>query len=724
MCRGAFKGIILVYYTKESHWFCVWRSKVKKKKDERKELRSNKPKISIRNKLIAAFMVPIILIVVLGFTSYGKAKNALTANCEDSTASTVNVTAKYYDLIFSNVEKTVFNYILDDTLKRYMSGLDLKESVSTYSAIKNNMSSLLATNSYIADVYLIPEKSASKPFCLKKTLPDDYYDFVSKSQLAKDMGTKKTTMWVGYREEFAKDFELSSKEYGLTFCSYLYNLSFAQTGYSFFDIDYNAIKEPLKETELFNGSMIGLICPDGREISYLIDRNAENEDEKTDNYFSSQDFVEEAINSEEIEGRKIVSYNEKNYLFVYKHLDTDGFLLCTLVPESEIIGESMSIFVVTIIVMLLSCMAAIIIGTLVSSSFMKAIRAMMKGLKKAGDGDLTVEVAVKTRDEFLSLSDEINKMLMHFREIIKNTNKVTEAVSGSANEANEKMDVMFRSSQGIKNSIAEIDAGIVVTAKDAEKCLSQMDSLAGQIEEVQKSTDIISGTSSKARKTVREGLSSIEQLRDNSSKTNEVTQEVIEKIEALNKSSEMIENIIEAINSIAGQTSLLSLNASIEAARAGEAGRGFSVVAEEIRKLSEQSVDSVNQIKNIVDAIRKQTGETVAAARSSRDIVNAQEETLVKTIEIFRDIDAQVFGLSDELKKIISKMNDVETAKKGTLEAIESISAIAEETAAVTANVNEAAREQDETSSALLESIKGLNVESEKLANVVNVFKA
>lgn len=245
-------------------------------------------------------------------------------------------------------------------------------------------------------------------------------------------------------------------------------------------------------------------------------------------------------------------------------------------------------------------------------------------------------------------------------------------------------------------------------AKDAENCLTRMDDLSKKIGVVSENTGKIADIADVTKSTVSDGLATIDTLQDKVKATTQVTAEVISNIEDLEKASQSIANIVGAINDIADETSLLSLNASIEAARAGDAGRGFAVVAESIRKLAEQSLNSVNEIRNIVGKIQKQTVDTVEVAKQAEVIVNSQEEALKATIDVFHDIDKHVSGLAENLSQISAGIDAMEGAKKDTLAAIESISAVAEETASAVTEVNEAAGRQ-------LEAVKKLNNESEEL---------
>ena len=144
----------------------------------------------------------------------------------------------------------------------------------------------------------------------------------------------------------------------------------------------------------------------------------------------------------------------------------------------------------------------------------------------------------------------------------------------------------------------------------------------------------------------------------------------------LERKSSSIGEIINVINEIADQTNLLSLNASIEAARAGDAGRGFAVVASEIRKLADQSKESVNNIISIIEGIQEDTHKAVNIAREAEEVLRLQENAVSNTTQSYLNINDSVENLVVQLRQIIENVDNIEEARVSTLGAIESISAV------------------------------------------------
>lgn len=215
----------------------------------------------------------------------------------------------------------------------------------------------------------------------------------------------------------------------------------------------------------------------------------------------------------------------------------------------------------------------------------------------------------------------------------------------------------------------------------------------------------------------------MDELNQKSKATSEITKNVISKVQKFEIQSHNIEDFVNTINDIASQTNLLSLNASIEAARAGNAGLGFAVVAEEIRKLADQSMQAVKQIQNIVNELYLQTKDTVDTAKQAESIVDSQTVALDKTVRTFINIDEHVKNLVINLDHVSQGMKKIETAKEGTLEAIESISAVAEQTAAATQEVSTTALTQIDSVEHLRQSAFELANDAMKLEDAIKLFK-
>lgn len=678
--------------------------------------RSDKKKLhlfsGIRFKLTVAFIVPVVLMIGLGVISYNRSAEALTSNYESSSKSTLDTAASYMNLIIETIRTASYDISVSTIAREYYGQTYAKDAYkesTVFSTLRTEIESRKIANKYIRNIAFVANYGNAISTALSY-LDDSIYENVRKLDCAKRTD-KEDFIWLGNHPEL--DDYIGTSRYAFGIMRKAYNMKFRQIGYVVVDVDYDEIANHIASINMGENAILALITPDGREISYKnIPVSDEAEGQANDSldteYIVNSELYDKILASEENGGSEYVEYNGEKYLLLYNKLESQGFMMVSLVPESYIIADADETARLTAAAVAVTALIVIVIGFILSTSMGTTIRKIMNGLEKASTGDLTVDIHTRRKDEFMILCESTNQMLGNIRALINKADTVAKALGNASERVGGNSGILLEETKSITTSISDVEKGIVMQANDAENCLTRMDDLSKKIGVVSENTGKIADIADVTKSTVSDGLATIDTLQDKVKATTQVTAEVISNIEDLEKASQSIANIVGAINDIADETSLLSLNASIEAARAGDAGRGFAVVAESIRKLAEQSLNSVNEIRNIVGKIQKQTVDTVEVAKQAEVIVNSQEEALKATIDVFHDIDKHVSGLAENLSQISAGIDAMEGAKKDTLAAIESISAVAEETASAVTEVNEAAGRQ-------LEAVKKLNNESEEL---------
>ena len=666
----------------------------------------------IRFKITVAFIVPVVLMIGLGVISYNRSAEALTSNYESSSKSTLDTAASYMNLIIETIRTASYDISVSTIAREYYGQTYAKDAYkesTVFSTLRTEIESRKIANKYIRNIAFVANYGNAISTALSY-LDDSIYENVRKLDCAKRTD-KEDFIWLGNHPEL--DDYIGTSRYAFGILRKAYNMKFRQIGYVVVDVDYDEIANHIASINMGENAILALITPDGREISYKnIPVSDEAEGQANDSldteYIVNSELYDKILASEENGGSEYVEYEGEKYLLLYNKLESQGFMMVSLVPESYIIADADETARITAAAVAVTALIVIVIGFILSTSMGTTIRKIMNGLEKASTGDLTVDIHTRRKDEFMILCESTNQMLGNIRALINKADTVAKALGNASERVGGNSGILLEETKSITTSISDVEKGIVMQANDAENCLTRMDDLSKKIGVVSENTGKIADIADVTKSTVSDGLATIDTLQDKVKATTQVTAEVISNIEDLEKASQSIANIVGAINDIADETSLLSLNASIEAARAGDAGRGFAVVAESIRKLAEQSLNSVNEIRNIVGKIQKQTVDTVEVAKQAEVIVNSQEEALKATIDVFHDIDKHVSGLAENLSQISAGIDAMEGAKKDTLAAIESISAVAEETASAVTEVNEAAGRQ-------LEAVKKLNNESEEL---------
>lgn len=666
---------------------------------------------NIKVKLLAAFAIPVLFIVILGYISYNKALYGIVSNFEKAASNTVDATGSYLNLGLQSVQATASELCAGDNLK-------FKEEYGSYKSIHKSIIAKLAADKFMSNIHVFSQDSVAISTKMGAMKEDIFTDFV-KSQEAAHFTETDDYIWVGTHPYIDSKFKTDTSKYGLSIISKVKSTSgFSESGgkvigFVVIDINPEAVKGSLNSFSLGEGSFSGFITSDGREMNTLTDQKP---------YFTKQDFYNKTLAGTNKNGYEYVSSNGKQYLFLYTKVDMSGSLLCTMIPKASILKQANDIKVITIIFVIIASLIAILIGTLMSTGIGNAIKQMVKALGQASEGNLTTSIKLKRKDELAYLADHLNKMFTSMRILMDKVTKVSSTVSTSTGEVKSTAGELYHSTKDITMAIGEIEKGMENQAFDTENCLKQMNYLSERINQVNDSTFKIDKIATGTQSVTGEGFVLIGELNNRTQATTDIAKSVIRNIEALEEESQTIADITQVIDEIAEQTNLLSLNASIEAARAGEAGKGFAVVAEAVRRLAEKSLDASKQIQEIIKAILDHTKQTASSAKEAETIVTLQNDALQKTIRVFSDIRLHVEELAGNLKGITSEVGEIEEVKNSTLQTMTDISAVAQQTVAVTEQIIASANNQLTAVQALNDTVERLSVDTAALDEAVIMF--
>lgn len=295
------------------------------------------------------------------------------------------------------------------------------------------------------------------------------------------------------------------------------------------------------------------------------------------------------------------------------------------------------------------------------------------------EGNFSVDVpeyALKLKDEYGDLARALMSTVENLREMVK-------AIHTSAEETSSISEELAATTQETTSSIEEVAASVTQFSSLTETLSQNSQSMSEKAQEV--NTLAYSG-----QEKMEESKVQMQGIIDTSKETGKT-------IGGLEKSSQEINSIAEVISSVADQTNLLALNAAIEAARAGEHGQGFAVVAEEVRKLAEETKDSVSQIKDIIQRLSENTSDVVSVIDSNNQQISIGAKTLEETGEFFTLIVEKVVAVAQEVESVASASQELSASG-------EEISAVTEEQSASMEEISTSA----ETLSAMSQELRSL----------------
>ena len=360
------------------------------------------------------------------------------------------------------------------------------------------------------------------------------------------------------------------------------------------------------------------------------------------------------------------------------------------IVEKELNKLTLQIIILTIVI--------VVIASIIYYFFIKRITNRMKKIegviKEVEKGNLDVQCNIKTDDELGHISKGLNNMLDSIKGLIKDVKTSGEIVSNSSISLSDITEDTKLGANEVAKTMDEIARSISEQANETEKGVTNAVELSGSIDEIATSINDMGNIFESLEKRNKRSLEIVNILTKKSTERNEASKNVRNVMTEVNDSSNNIGVITETINSIAEQTQLLALNASIEAARAGDAGKGFSVVAEEIRKLAQETNDATDKIGDLISNMQSKSESAVNLMEINKEISKEQDETVIETKNIFNSIYEGINEIKNRINNIETLNTDMKSKKDKLVSSIEGISAISEETSASTEEVSASTQQQ------------------------------
>jgi len=468
-----------------------------------------------------------------------------------------------------------------------------------------------------------------------------------------------------------------------------------------------------KNINLGEGADLFIVDSKGRYIS-------NKEMKELGKLHEDESFINEIIKEESTLSE---TFDFDGHMVSYKYIEGTDWILVGKIPFSYINEEANSIRSSVLFFISICIIFSILFSYLISMSISFPLKNMEKLINKAKEGILTYSIKDDSRDEIGDVIRGFNHMIENIRKLILEVDNLSQKVIDNSILVNKSSEQSKISSRQISEVMNQVAIGASDQAENLADGIGSINILADDINKVEEDMKFVAETANGTKELSQNSLNVVEALNEKASQTSCASDQVIKNINNLSKDMEQIVKITKTISTIADQTNLLSLNASIEAAKAGEAGRGFSVVANEVKKLADQSKESSREIKFIIDDILQKTNDTTKVADNANKFMEEQMNIVKETDSSLKSIYKSMESLMERVDNVSQSIKSALDSKENVLESIENISAISEETASIAEEVSATTQEQVASSEELSKLSKNLDEMSKKLNESISVFK-
>ena len=345
---------------------------------------------------------------------------------------------------------------------------------------------------------------------------------------------------------------------------------------------------------------------------------------------------------------------------------------------------------------IIKTIAVIVVGfaAIFAVSSILIVRNIIKGLENGTDalehvaaGKLNVELDekyIKRKDEIGQICGAVQKLKDELSTIITDIVDNSDELHHKTNELTDRTGESIEQIGQIEHAVGDIAQGAGDQAQETQNATEHVIIMGSMIEETSKEITNLNSNAQQIKALGEDTIQTIEKLQDINIKTKESIDIIYNQTNTTNTSAQHIKEATKLITEIAEETNLLSLNASIEAARAGEHGKGFAVVAGQIQKLAEQSNESARQIDSIINSLLEDSGKAVDTMKAVKEIIEEQNANVGRTNEQVRQVIGQVDDSIAAIGKIAKQSDKLNESRIVITDAVQNLSAVAEENAAGT----------------------------------------
>ncbi|SDT32134.1 methyl-accepting chemotaxis protein [Paenibacillaceae bacterium GAS479] len=671
--------------------------------------------MSVRLFLIV-FISILACISIVGTLSYNISKSVIEKKVTESTIATVGQLRGKLDLILLSLENYSMQFFTDKQLQQNLNNLATisKEEYAWFDnqkQINDRLAGLALSNQDVVNVNLIPTGGKSTQILGTGSMEYDKIKDTAWLKQAAELGGK--PLWIPVQPNGFQG--KSEASFGLARA-----INIASSGNSYIlliEIEKTVISEQMQNIALGDRSRVQLL--DTANTVLIDSLDTAQEGKQTDIDLSNKGTEEDT----EGRGSIVTGSGAGEVLAVYENLGKSGWNVVAMLPTAELVKDAKEIARSSWFVSGGAALLAIFVGIYVIFTIGRPLRQLRNLMGEAMEGNLTVRSTLRSKSEIGQLADSFNEMMGRITELVQQTRGNAKLVLSTAEQVGDASRRTATAAREIAVATEEIAGGATSLAMEAERGSDLTGNMDHGMRKVKTSNDEMRASAEQVETASREGTEHMAAMIQKTGETELMIRSMTEKVERLKDSTRSIRKILDVLGSVAKQTNILSLNASIEAARAGAAGKGFMVVAGEIRQLAEQSRQSISLVEGITNTIQTEIEETVVALGMAQPIFQEQIGSVKEANGIFLEVQGRMGALSDSLENVWESIRMLDESQQQLGAAMGSVSAVAEQSSATSQEVASLSSEQLGVSESLVALSGSLEAVSKSLQQSLDKFQ-
>ncbi|CAM3575452.1 methyl-accepting chemotaxis protein [Cytobacillus oceanisediminis] len=666
---------------------------MKKKKHKKQPGKKSLFSFTIRQKLMLSFII-ILLIpsISIGFTSYQKAQDEI----KNQIAMSADENVKILDTFIMNFIKPKMadtNYFSTRLKKDFYNEEELDETINSMSQYKELHPEAVAiyAGSENGDLVIYP----------RADLPDDF-DATTRPWYQGAMEAKgQAYITEPYVDAVSGDILITvAQQLG------------DRSGVIGIDLSLSALSELTDNIAIGKEGYPFILSAAG---SYLV-----HPSEKTGTEADAS-WTKEVLEKEKGQVQYTLDGVRKEMRFTTNGLT--GMKVIGTMNLNEISSAVRPILLSTILFVGIFILVGAVISYIIVRSITRPLNQLVLATDKVSEGDLTQKFDVKNNDEISKLGMSFNKMVQSLQHLINQVGEKAVHLASSSEQLTASSEQNNMATEQVANSIQEVASATEQQTEKVKESTAVVKDMSSRIQQIMLNTNIVAKTANETNEVVVKGNSAIDLSTSQMKNINKTVSELGSIVHTLGKRSEEIGQIVNVISEIADQTNLLALNAAIEAARAGEHGRGFAVVADEVRKLAEQSSKSTESIRELISTIQTDTNSAINSMEKGTAEVEKGIDLVNNAGDAFSHIQQFADTVSSQIAEVSASIKDMAEGADQVVEIVSAIEEIAAVTTSESQDVSAATEEQLASMEEIAASAASLSGMAEELLDSIKKFK-